>query len=333
MNAQTPAAELTCAIPVPPASEPPYIAVIDHIDFDSLLSAWTLYYLIAKGNCTLKVLNSGEKLPDDEARGNIVEYLDCGGGDCDHHGKGLERTSSFELLCKKYRLLDDPGLSVLLELSKKIDNAEEVHWDSIAWSVNGLEHNKDFKDPDSGDVDYGRIFEFASVIFDQNYRQTRNRYTAAKEYDECLAKKLIEVRSLPNGRVVALLHGKPRLRNEAFKRGADVVLFTEPVDRKKPFGDFHVQIAVNRNCAIDLAPLMADIRREEVNKRHGKRAHTLPLAKLDMSGTHPQVPGWYGLHKLIVCGTHKHPLTNPEDRTKLSKGALLSLVIDFAARL
>lgn len=332
MNVQAATADLA-------QRELPYLAVIDHIDFDSLLTVWGLRYLVANGNCTLKMVNSGERLPEDEEAGYVVEYLDCSGGDCDHHGKNLERTSSFELLCKKYGLLDDLGLSVLLELSKKVDNAEEVPWDSIAWSINGLEHNRDFKDPDTKEIDYGRIFEFASVVFDQNYRQTKNRFDATQEYELLVAKKLIDVRTLPNGRTIVFLDNKPRLRNETFKRGADVVVFTEPVDRKKPFGNFHVQIAVNRDNNIDLAPLMVSIRREELNRRLGKKANLTSFAKLDMSGKHPQVPGWFmldpqhGLHKLIVCGTHKHPLKDRDERTTLSKGAILSLGVDFVSAL
>jgi hypothetical protein len=56
-----------------------------------------------------------------------------------------------------------------------------------------------------------------------------------------------------------------------------------------------------------------------------------------MVGIHPQVPGWYlhdpldGCHKLIVCGTKKHPL--PEGHaTRMSRNHIFAVMCTEVAK-
>ena len=298
--------------------------VFDHLDFDSMLAAWGIRKKRGVSNVILAKVPSGERLPADEAEGFDVEYVDMGGGDCDHHGKGLINSSSFVLAAEKYGFDKDAGMQVLLELSRRFDNAQEIPWDSIAHSVNGLRFHPWFRDPESREIDETKVMEFVFILFDNCYAQTLSRHKTAMEYS-----KVVQVKRLDNGLWAALLP-EPRFRGEAFHRGVDVLVWTSPVDRKKPDGAFTVQIAVSRKSAVDLAPIVAKLRQVEMNTRGVKAV----LAKLDMVGVHPQVPGWFLLdpqlqdgklvHKFVACGTEKHPL--PEGHhTKIGRNHIFAV--------
>lgn len=302
--------------------------VFDHLDTDSMLCAWVFCRHIArrkKVTCHPTMVDSGTKLSDEEAADFEVEYVDMGGGDCDHHGKGLVYTSSFDLVLKKYGFADDPGMQVLLEMSKKADNAVEIPWDSMHHIVTGALYDQNFRANDGPDV--SRILDFAFVCFDICYRQAQYREKTKNEYLGSVNEEI-----LTNGLKIALLENGGKFRGYAFERGVDLVIATEQANKKDRSEGIMVQIMVNRKSKLNLAPLAAHLRYAEMANR-GMQAK---FAKLDMVGMHPQVPGWYlhdpqpepengqMTHKLLVCGTRKHPGTK-ETRTVLTPKHILRI--------
>lgn len=302
--------------------KPTLKVVFDHLDLDTLLCLWALIFKMSKRYHVVPVLvNSGEHLPPEETEDCDVVYVDMGGGPCDHHGKKLENTSSFVLVAEKYGFVRDPGMSVLLDLSRRVDNAREVPWDSIAHTINGLVRDREFKDPTTGEPDYGTILALASKLFEINYRQTFGRHQTQRDYQKCGA--VTEL--LANGLKVVWVP-KPRFRAVAFELdNADVVLWHSPVDPADPTGPQMIQIGAHRDRFIDLTEIVAALRRGEIRSRElgtgmGDAALERIVARynrLDMVGTHPDVEGWY-LHDsltLILCGSERHPLKEGEATT------------------
>ena len=302
--------------------------VMDHIDFDSLLAAWSI---ARKGprnvECEIVFVESGQRLEPEEAAAYVtIEYVDMGGGELDHNGKNMGFTSSFALVCEKYGLAQDPGMQVLLELSKKADNAVEIPWDSIYYHINASLYDRDFKKPGTNEIDRKKVVDYAFTSFDLNYRSTGARARSEREYEAF--KKDGGIETLQNGLTIAVLVGKPHLRGPVFQDGVDFAVWTVPADKKKPEAGYYVQMAVGRKTNLDLAPLVALLRHYELDIRGNKR---VSLLNGDCVGKHVLVPGWFlmdpqnGLHKLIVGGPRKHGLPLAE-RTKLSKPYLFGLL-------
>lgn len=326
MGGAIPSDTATAAPQQKPAQKPKKVA-FDHLDFDSMVTAWALSKKLGKSQVHFTLLESGYRLSPEAEEGFDVIYVDMGGGDCDHHGKGLKDSSSLVLAAKKYGFYTDPGMQMLIQLSIDVDNAKRVPWDSVAHLVNGLRFNPSFRDPQSGELDTGRVLEYVFVAFDNYYAQALSRHKSAREYDKHCKPVVLE-----NGLTV-LLAPKPKYRGEAFdNRGVDVVMWTSPVNPEKPDDEFMVQIGVNNrkpNCNVDLAPVIATLRKVEMLQR-GVKAE---LSKLDMVGIHQQVPSWYlhdaqdGCHKLIACGTEKHPLKGKEDEaTRMSRNHIFGIL-------
>ena len=303
------------------AKKPTLKVVFDHLDLDTLLCLWALIFKMSKRYNVVPILvDSGERLRPEETEVCDVVYVDMGGGPCDHHGKGLVNTSSFVLVAEQFGFVSDPGMSVLLDLSRRVDNAQEVGWDSIAFAVTNTLHNPWFRHVDSDELDVTKILEFVSILFDGVYKQTFARHKAKKDYDKGGVTRVV----LENGVVVVLIP-KPSLRDEAFRRGADVAMWYSHIPGD-PSGAFTVQIAVNRaNKTIDLTAVAEMLRKCEIrSRRFGEGLGDAALDRiieqfvgLDMVETHPQVPGWY-LHdslRLILCGSKKHPLKEGDTTT------------------
>ncbi len=287
-------------------------------DTDALACMWGAVSFIVKDgdDYVLTTTRAGERLPPEEEEGFDVLYMDTGGGDLDQHGMELARASSFQLLAQKYGFDKEPGIIPILELTLAADNIEEMPWTSAHYVLKGLQHH--FWKKDEG-TDWARVFDTASIILDVLYGQALGRYEAKKAFDKALHEDNVQITNLPNGLKVIDVGFRPRLRGEAFERGADVVVWMAP---KGP-GVFYPGIQVHRHSDIKLGKVVSEIRRAEAEKR---KVSSRGMDLFSFSPI-PELGGWFyhDSGKLVACGTQTHELTE-EERTTLSRGKIVSVV-------
>lgn len=282
---------------------------------DALLCLWfMLKFVVKKNEYSISFVRAGERLAKDEEEAFMADdceivYLDTGGGECDQHGKKLERSSSFELTCQKYKRQNEPGLQVMLELSRKSDNVEEIDPTSIHYQIRGLPSQ--FRDKETREVDWQKVIDFAFIMFDIQYRRDTIVETNRRTY---LRRGTPPV-ELKSGIKLAVLINHPEWRDAAYEAGADVVLWTVQANRHDKDSGLNVGIQKHRKAQakVNLKPVIAHLREAEMHKRRVKASFT----KMDCDGMHPQVPGWF-LHdseNLILCGSDTMPLMAEEFTT------------------
>ncbi|MBA3789124.1 hypothetical protein H0X32_01865 [Patescibacteria group bacterium] len=282
-------------------------------DTDAWACLWAALRFVSKDAVSeIMFVPSGERLDPEYTDGYRVLYMDTGGGDCDQHGKMLERASSFQLMAEKYGFARDPGIVDILELTRATDNVERISRTDIHYYFKGLPYH--LTDCKSREVDWeaaaDRVFEVLNVIYSQGKMRAR-------------AKKLFQydgrIQHLKNGLQLAIILQKPNLREEAFERGADVVVWTQKHDD----GKFYVGIQVNRRTNLYLGDVMHAIRMAEAEKR----AAVITGSEARELHTIPSIPGWF-FHdsgKLIVCGSRSHDL-EPHEFTLLEPHEILTAV-------
>jgi len=171
------------------------------------------------------------------------------------------------------------------------------------------------------------VTSYAFITFDILYNREKGRLKSESDFDRF--GKLIK---LPNGIMVGDVGFRPRLRDAAFARGADVVVWMNPAGEKK----FHPGIQVHRKHmhqdkpALTLWSVLEDLRRAE-----GK-ARSVDVRRLSLRDMQPlcvngvKVLGaWFGHDSggLVACGTKTHVPTDDE-RTRLSPGRILNIVTE-----
>lgn len=275
----------------------------------------------------VELVRAGERLSPDEYCGNIVFHLDTGlrykpPFDFDQHAlRAKERTASAKLVADYWRWNNDPGVRALVKLAVDTDNIREMKPDSIHNMISGYQFNPDFQD-ENGEPEWGNIVTQALFALRAMYDMTnylvrsrvRFRRFCEKNPNEGLAK--VE----PSGVTIATVPRKPSCRAEAWKQGADVVVWTYVPDRNRP-DLFWVGIGVNRKSDVSLRPVVAALRAAEAKKRGIKIP---PKVKLGAIGKVEQVSTWFAYSAdgerfpLILAGSRAHPLETEDEYTKLT---------------
>jgi hypothetical protein len=276
-------------------------------DTDAWLCLWVAKKFVRKAEgAEIVFVRSGEILAGSEDDPSVLHF-DTGGGKYDQHGKSLPRTSSAVLLAQGLEIHDNPGLKALLELTVMVDNVEEIAPTNIHYIIEGLPriHLNTDNEPDWTTVQK-TVFDMFDIVYGQEASRQKSR-------DDL--EKLAGFYTLPNGLRFTELLGCPRLREAAFERGADVVLWTE---RKK--NGFYVGVQVNRRSGVLLSSIAVNLRRAEA----AKRGLTL---EDDFTFVGQKGTNWF-LHdslKLILCGSRTHELTGDEF-TKLTVQQICQVV-------
>lgn len=272
-------------------------------DIDAWMCLWLAKRFIPEAaNARIAFVNAGERLlwsDNDRA----VLHFDTGGGQYDQHGKSAGRTSSAMLLAKNLGIQDDPGLKALLELTIMVDNVEELSPTNLHYIIEGLPrvYQNARRQPDWEWVQ-GTVFQMFEIIYGQETGRQRSRDTLGA---------LGSFYELSNGIRVAEILENPSLREAAFERRADVVVWT---DRKK--GGFYVGVQVNRRSRVTLSEVVAELRKAEAEVR----GINVEGQRLDYEERREPVPNWF-LHdslNLILCGSRTWELAEDEF-TKLTR--------------
>lgn len=276
-------------------------------DTDAWLCLWIAKKFVPKtAEAEIVFVRSGENLPGSDGDPSVLHF-DTGGGQYDQHGKDLGRTSSAMLLAQGLGIQGDPGLRALLELSVKVDNVEELSPTEIHYVIEGLPRLLGSKEQDEEgrkrwQPDWSVVQKTVFDMFDIIYGQETGRQESRDMLEEFAG-----FFTLPNKLRYTELLWHPGLREAAFERGADVILWTQ---RKKD--GFWVGVQVSRRSGALLLDVAANLRKAEAAKR-GIALEGDP-ARVGQEGTN-----WFLHHSLrfVACGTNTHPVTGDE-LTKLS---------------
>jgi len=283
-------------------------------DTDAWALLWAALKFIAKGDTRTRFIfvPAGDSLPEEETHGYRVLHMDTGKGELDQHEKQLMRTSSFELFCKKYNLLDDPAIKPILELTIATDNVEAISRTSVHYVLKGLAYH--YKDKETKEIDWQSAQVAAFVCLDILYSQAEER-----ERNRALYEANKEGRTLQNGIKIANLWNRPGTRDAAFEDKCDVVCYF--VRRKK---NFYPIIQCNRNSKVALDRVIFGLRAAEGKKR-GVQTKGVDLWTI---GSNPLFGAWFfhDSRKMIACGTNGHELQNEEEFTKLSIKEIMEVV-------
>jgi hypothetical protein len=293
-------------------------------DTDAYACVWAMVRFVIEEDADFKIVTTDERLTADETGDAEVFYLDCCGGDFDQHGKELERSSSFELVCARYGLLDDPGIEVILEMTKASDNDERLSPDSLHYALSGL--RRMYTDKATKETDWAACFQTAMMLLNSLYEQTLSRRKYADEYaalKEKLGDKLLI--TTDNNLLFVPLLGKGQLKEAARDDGADVVMVTRPL-RGENANMFTVMIQVGRNVELNLDHVMSALRGAEARRR-GIPTEQWATKDLWATGENKLFGGWYyhDSRRLIVCGTPKHELIEGEF-TRLNPREVIEIV-------
>ncbi len=289
-------------------------------DSDSYACNWIAVRRIV-GNADYRFVflsSNQERLSPEEEAGHRVLYMDIGGGPLDQHGKNLKDASSFQLMCEHYGFANEEALWPIIKLTIDTDNVKKIDPTSIHYVLSGLQSY--YRDAKSSEIEWMVCFDRAFMMFDLLYGREQQRLQSIVE-----VKKFAKCYTLENKMNVALIWGKPHLREAAFDIGADVVMWT--VNKNK--GRFQVGIALNRETPESvqggMESLIAGLRIAEAKKReigstvgHDLRASR---ASADVFGA------WF-LHdskRLILCGSRSAPLA-PDDYTKLTPHEICEII-------
>ncbi|MCX6820198.1 MAG: hypothetical protein NT019_02895 [Candidatus Adlerbacteria bacterium] len=289
-----------------------------HPDTDAMVCIWaaTRFLVGTNEEVSYHFVRSGETLLPDEMAGFRVLHMDTGLGELDQHALDYTRTSSFELMCKKYGWLEDEALRPILEMTIATDNVEVVDPTSVHYVLKGLHYH--FYDKETKESDWGEVCGNAFLILDLLYGQWKQKVKARKDLTVHAG-----FNELKGGVRFTTILTRPQLRDAAYENGADVVMWTHVLDWKKRDKDFMVGIQVNRMSTVTLECVMADIREAEAKKRNV----SVEGKNLQAHGKDSAFGGWYlhGSKKLIVCGSRSNPLAEGE-QTMLAPGEIVNII-------
>lgn len=293
-------------------------------DTDAYACLWAVQRFVIEEEATSSVVFADEQLTAEEAGDSEVLYLDACGGDLDQHLRSLERGSSFELVCERYGLLDDPGIQVILEMTRAADNDERLPPDSLHHVLSGL--RRYFTDAATKKVDWENALPTAYMLLDSLYGQTLSRHNFAKEFAKIEDKVTF---LLSNGLRLVVLFNNGRLKEAARNAGADVVLVTNKVPGG--FNQFYVCIQVGHDVDLKLDHVVSSIRSAEARRRLIP-AEEWSTRDLQALGGDRLFGGWYyhDSRRLLVCGTKKHDLIEGE-HTRLNPRELADLLKEWLA--
>ncbi|MBI1984997.1 MAG: hypothetical protein HYS60_02720 [Candidatus Wildermuthbacteria bacterium] len=251
-------------------------------------------------NAEIAFVNAGESLPGSNGDPSVIHF-DTGGGQFDQHHLGDVETSSAALLAEKLSVAQDPGLKELLLMVKRTDNVRPVEHTNLHYLIEGYPRLKKFQT--EGRIDWGkvqeRIFDDFDIIYGQETQRTQSRRDLQK-----YARWTI----LPNELKVATILWHPELREAAFERGADVVLWTRAKGRNK----FYVGIQRHRKLKglLSLRGVAVNLRAAEASIREIK----VRRENLGYVGREGPVSNWL-LHQsfgLVASGTKSWKLESDE---------------------
>ncbi|MDO8655105.1 MAG: hypothetical protein Q7R48_01610 [bacterium] len=278
-------------------------------DTDAWLCLWMAKRFIRKtAAAEIVFVNSGEALPGSENDPSVLHF-DTGGGPYDQHGKSAGRTSSAMLLAQRQEIQNDPGLMTLLELTVMVDNVEPIAPTNLHYIIEGLPRIHRGAD---NQIDWimaqKTVFDMFDIVYGQETGRQRSRDDLTK---------FGEFHTIPNGLRLAILLGQPRLREAAFERGCDVVVWTEP----KKGHSFYAGVQTNRQSPwVKLTDVAANLRKAEAQIRG------ISLEAPDSVGQ-GEGTEWFlhDSHRFVSCGTRTHELTE-EQRTKLTAQQICQIV-------
>ncbi len=283
--------------------------LVGHINPDE--DVWLGFWLSERfGLCEKEVeyrfVPAGTALPG-SANDPTVLHVDTGGGEFDQHGRSLKMACSAGLLAAKLGIKDDPGLKAILEWVTIGDNAAaklpptHVHFQTTALSRQKSCQNE------NGETDWMKVKERVYEIFDTIYNQETNRFRAEVDLPRFASwKAVVRGDGLKPIKVCSLFE-RPHLREAAYERGADVVIWTTRNDKE---GRYYVGVQVSRDSDVKLTKAAALLRFGESKKRGLGLDHR----ELAYIGQKEPVRGWF-LHdslKLILCGSTRAPLQDHE---------------------
>lgn len=247
-----------------PDTSPKVTALVGHRfpDDDVWLCFWIAKKFIPNAaDAELIFVNAGTSLSGSENDPSVIHF-DTGGGQYDQHTQDRGRTCSAAILAERLQLLQDPGLTELIEMVTKVDNVEPLARTNIHYAIEGyprLFH-------EHGDINWKKVQERVFELFDIIYAQETRRAQAKENLSQHATWTI-----LPNGLKVATLLWHPELRDAAFEQGADVVLWTVRKGNRK----FYVGIQRSRNLngllslrgtAVNLRAVEAQLRSIRVNR-------------------------------------------------------------------
>ncbi len=296
-------------------------------DADVFLCFWiALRFGLCIVNPLYRFVRSGERLESGEGDPQVL-HVDTGLGEFDTHGKGLGRTCAAALLAERLGIEDLPGIADLLEWVTKIDNAELLlDYTDMSYYILDLPKLEEVKDW-RGRVEWVKVVNLAYREFDRQYQRGlqrhQNRTIDLPKYAQWIMTPKKEIR-------VCTILDRSYLRITAFEAGADVVVWTQPMD-----GAFHAGVDINPTGespdrvelreSLSLQAAAAVLRWQEGQKR----GLDLDVSELVYWGQLPPVPNWflYDSNKLIRCGSGTHPLRKEEEFTKLTGEEIVQAVI------
>lgn len=284
-------------------------------DTDAWACLWAAFKFVVKDDPFAGVyfVPAGNTLPPHEADGYRVLHMDTGKGEVDQHEKELKRSSSFELFCRKYNLLDDPAIKPILEMTIATDNVEAISRTSVHYVLKGLAYH--YKDPSTKEIDWQAAQVAAFVCLDILYGQAEERIRNRAVYD---ANK--EGRTLQNGIKIGHLYNRPGTRDAAFEDGCDVVCYFVKRGGKK----FYPIIQCNRNSPVLLDRVIFGLRAAEGKKRNVQTRGV----DLWTIGSNPLFGAWFfhDSRKMLACGTNGHELETDDEFTQLSMKEIMEVV-------
>lgn len=284
-------------------------------DSDAYACLWlSVRRIVGTADFRFVFVNAGQRLSEEESAGHRVMYMDTSGGPFDQHGKGLKNASSFQLMCEHFGFAHDEALWPIIKMTIDSDNIRKMDPMSIHYVLSGLSayHRE------GDEIQWMVCLDAAFMMFDILYGREQQRLQSIAD-----VKKFAKCYTLDNGMNIALIWGKPQLREAAFEIGADVVFWTVHKGKR-----FQVGIALNRDTSDKvergMESLVAGIRINEAKKRDkDSTGHNLRADRVDAD----TFGAWF-LHdskRLILCGSRSASLA-PEDYTKLAPHEIKKII-------
>ncbi len=288
---------------------------------------------------SVKLARSGEQVLPEDAGNCILFHVDTGlryepPYYFDQHAlKSKERTASAKLIADYFRLNKDVGVRALVDLAVRTDNIEEMAWDSTHHFLSGLQHNPMLKD-EQGEPMWGDIIRLANLALSSMYLHVNHLVGSRVRYRRFCERNPNEgmYKLHPSEVKVCSLPRKPGCRDEAWRKGADVALWSVVPDKTKP-EKFWVGIGAGRKSEVSLKPVISALRAAEAKKR----GVSIPRMALEHIGTLPELPTWFLYSQdgerfpLILAGSRSHPLEGDEF-THLTFSEIKQIVIEVLSR-
>lgn len=287
-----------------------------NMDFDAWLCYWLLMrYLPQAADAELVLVNSGTSLEGSQGDPTVITF-DTGHGQFDHHSNGIGRdTTSAHLLAQALEVNGLPELQELLTHALKVDRAEAISPTDINYQIKGWSYR--LHNPQPGTPEWEQLREMVFTMFDIVRDQEALKAKTQTEFESSNVHWATQW-----GVRICVLNNRPQLRNAAFERGADVVVWSQ----NQPKGKILAGVQLNRNSRdrIDLTRVAAQLRLAEAKAR-GIEVNGSNLAYI---GQGQPIPTWYldQSLNLILAGSKTHKPA-PDEWTRLTADEIARVVI------